>query len=127
MHDELRERDIERTIREWEVLCGREADVDAWIAFSGRLDEWLRRIDRGNVIRTNARYELTRERARTATDVEQMVTDRHAGEVGESRCERRRVTAHEAVVRVGCHGEGHGPESTAMPSCSTNMTFVRTG
>ena len=127
MHDELRERDVERTIREWQAFCGGNTDVDPWIAFSSRLDEWLRRIDRGNVIRTNARHELTRERARTATDVEHVVADRNAGEVGESRCERRRVTAHEAVVRVGGNGERHGPESTAMPTCSTNMTFVRTG
>jgi hypothetical protein len=107
--------------------AGARRDVDAWITFPSRLDERLGRIDRRDAIRTSARHELTRERAGTATDVEHLLADRHTGEVGESRCERRQVATHEAVVRVGGHGERHGPESTAMSSCSSNMTFVRTG
>ncbi len=85
MHDELRQRDVERAVCERQLLGDALADVDAGMAHTHRIDELRGWVDRRDRSRTEPGDELGRERARPAADVERPLPGGHIREVGELR------------------------------------------
>jgi hypothetical protein len=112
VHDQLRERRVEASVLERELLRRRLADVDAPIALANRVDELRRGIDGGDVRTTP--HELRDQRTRPATHIEHALPLLDAGEVGQLRTELHRVPAHEAVVGVCCDVEGHRRQAYAV-------------
>ena len=72
-----------------------------------RLDERLRRIDRGDGVGADAGDELRGERARPAAHVDHPLPGCDPGQIGELRREQHGVPSHEPVVRIGRDVEGH--------------------
>ena len=70
VHDELRERLVERGVVERQRLGRRDLDPDARHALPARLGERRRRLGRRDVLRAQQRGQLGRQRTRTAPDVE---------------------------------------------------------
>src|SRR6266545_4821028 len=68
--DKLRERCVELSVGERQVLRGRAPDVDPRMALARGGDELLRRIDGRDLRRTDALHQHARERAGAAADVE---------------------------------------------------------
>ncbi len=70
MDDELRERRVERPVREREALGRRALDVDRGMPLPRGGDERLGRVDRRDCPGADARDDLTGEHARAAADIE---------------------------------------------------------
>ena len=85
MHRELGEDGVEHPIRERQLLRGREADVNAGVARSRRLDERWRWVDGGHGIGAEALHQLRRQRPGTAADVERLLSVVDPRELGHLR------------------------------------------
>ena len=85
MHRELGEDGVEHPIRERQLLRGCEADVNAGVARSGRLDEGWRWVDGGHGIGAEALHQLCRQRPGTAADVERLLSVVDPRELGHLR------------------------------------------
>lgn len=107
MHDQLRQRRVERVVGERQLLCARESHVDAREALASSRDERLRRINRGDIGLAEPISQLARERTRPAPDIDHALPRTHAGVVGKLGAEPSRVPAHEAVVRIRGDSETH--------------------
>ena len=105
--DELGERGIEGAVLERDRLGAGLADVDPREPVADGRDERRRRIERGHVIRADARDELPGQGARPRPDVEDALTGPDPGEVGHLRRQQPREPAHESVVRLGGDIEAH--------------------
>lgn len=111
MNDELGEGRIEARVAEGNALGSSMPNVDAWIASFRCGDKLLGGIDRGHGISAEPPHELSRQGARPATDVQHALAGAGTAEIGELRCQLRRVSAHEPVITLGRDLECHGAES----------------
>ena len=85
MDDELRQRRVERLIRERQLLGGRLLHPDPRMALPGSCDKRLGGIDGRHSRRPNPFDQLGRQRSGTATDIKHSLTTAHAGKVGKLR------------------------------------------
>ena len=128
VHDELRERCVERVLGERQVFGGRLLYADIGEALTGRLDERRRGIDGRHRRRPESSCELARQGAWAAADVEHSAEVVDAGEVRKRAGERRRVAAHEPVVRAGCDREAHPAESKGwLAGCVSTLVPMSAG
>src|SRR5207249_8347554 len=98
VNDELRQRSVELFIGERQLLRGRLPNVDPRMALARGGDELLRRIDGRDLRRTDALYQLARQRPRAAADVEHALSRSNTGQIRYLRRQQRRVPPHEAVI-----------------------------
>ena len=113
--DELRERRVERAVLERQALRLGPSHVDARIALPRGLDEARRRVDGRHGFCADSAHELARQSAGAAADVEHELRLPDGREVREPRGQRRRVPAHEPVVRLRACGEAHALRN---PGCA---------
>ncbi len=113
--DELRQRRAECAVVERQALGLRAPDVDARVALPRGLDEPGRRVDGCDRVRAEPPHELARQGSGAAADIEHTLRLSDGGEVGEPRRQRRRVPAHEPVVRLRAGGEAH---ALRKPGCA---------
>ena len=107
MDDELRQRRVERTVGEGQLLGRRLLDGDAGMPLAGGCDERLRRVDRRHRGGAEQAHQLGRQRAGPAAHVEHALPGPNARQQGQLGRERDRVATHEPVVRLGGDGERH--------------------
>ena len=107
VHDQLRERRVERAVGIGQVFGARKPHVHTGVPRPCRGNERLGRIDGCHGVGTKPPHEFRRQRAGAAPDVEHSLADVDAPELCELRRELRRVPPHEAVIRVGSDGEAH--------------------
>ena len=105
--DELRERRVEGSVREGQMLGGCLLHGDTRMALACGVDERLRGIHGRHRGRAEQVDQVCGQRARPTADVDHALTAGHAGKVGERRSQRHRVAAHEPVIGVGGDGERH--------------------
>ncbi len=94
--DELRERGVERRVRPGEILGGSLLHLDVRKPTTKGDDERRRGI--GGDRRRSAPGELHRQSASPGADVEDALSGRDAGKIGEDGRKRNREPAHEVVV-----------------------------
>ena len=107
VNDELRERGVERSVREGQMLGGCPLHGDTRMALARGVDERLRGIHGRHRGRAEQVDQVCGQRAWPTADVDHALARDHAGEVGERRSQRHRVPAHESVIGVGGDGERH--------------------
>jgi uncharacterized membrane protein len=107
VHDELCKRGVEFAVGKGELLCRRTLDVDARMALAGGNDELLRGIDRSHLVGPEPLDENSRQRTGAAADVQDALPGVNTRKVRKLRRQSRGVPAHEPVVRVSGHLEGH--------------------
>jgi bacterioferritin-associated ferredoxin len=80
---ELRQRNVEAVVREWQLFRGRFMHLDVREAQAQRSDELGRRLGCGNL--AAACHELARKRARASADIKHALSRADAGEFSEER------------------------------------------
>ena len=108
--DERAQRDVERAVLEGQLLGDAHAHVGARVARPAGVGELRGGVDRGDVVRADARDASSRVSppGPQPTSSARMPAA-HPGGVGELRRQPRDVAAHEAVVVLGGSGELHPP------------------
>ncbi len=110
--DELGQCRVEARVLERQRLGWCLTHVHVRMTLAQRFDEGLRRIRGSDSLSADPSHELAGECAWARANVDDVLPVRDLREVGEQRRERRRVPAHEAVIRLGRDGEAHSAEST---------------
>ena len=108
LHDELRQRVVERVRGERQLLGDTDAHVCAWHAGATRVDELGRRVERGDVALPGAVGERPREGSGPAANVEHALPRADVGDLDQPGGELYAVAADVVVVRVGRAGEPLG-------------------
>ena len=112
VHDELRERRIERVCRPRQRLRAPGLNVRTGNTLGGGCGERLGRVDGGDLFRPRQLSERFRQRARPAADIEHVLAWLNARECDQAWREPVRVPAHEGVVGFTAgREEGHGVRS----------------
>ena len=111
VHDELRERRIERVGRPRQRLRTADLNVRTGNTLCVGCDKGLGRVDDGDLLRPDQLSERFGQRARPAADVEHAVAPLNARECEQAWREQVRVASHEHVVGFTAGLEGHGVRS----------------
>ena len=110
VHDELRERRVERAVGVGQVFRSRKPNIDTGMPRACCSNERLRRVDSRHRVRPEPPDELGRQCARPAANVEHCLSDIHAREVGKPGRQLCRIPPHEAVISIRSDiEEAHAP------------------
>ena len=107
MDDQLSEGGVEGPTGERQILRCRLLHVDAGISQTRRGNKRRRRVYGRDGHGAHPRNELGGERTGPATDVEHALSRAYPSEIRQLGGELARISAHEAVVGIGCHVKTH--------------------
>ena len=127
MDDQLSERGVEGPAGEGQILPGRLLHVDAGISQTRRGDERRRRVHGRDGHGAQPRNELGGERTGPATDVEHALSRTYPCEIRQLGGELARISAHEAVVGIGCQVKAHDanvPGASAVERRDPGLTTI---